>query len=39
MMDAVWVSGILRTRRHDSVMGMSGYAMEGAEIERHSAPR
>lgn len=39
MMDAVWASGTLRTHRQDSVMGMSGYAMEGAAIERYSAPK
>lgn len=38
MMDAVWASGTLKTRRQDSVMGMSGYAMEGAEIERYMPP-
>lgn len=40
MMDAVWVSGTLRTQRQESVMGMSGYAIEGAAIERYTpAPR
>ena len=36
MMDAVWVNGTLRTERQDSVMGVSGYAIEGAVIERYT---
>jgi uncharacterized protein len=38
MMDAVWVSGTLRTQRQDSVMGMSGYAIQGGAIERYIPP-
>lgn len=38
MMDAVWVSGTLRTQRQDSVMGMSGYAIDGAALERYTPP-
>lgn len=36
MMDAVWVNGTLRTERQESVMGVSGYAIEGAVIERYT---
>ena len=32
-MSAVWVSGVLRTVRKDSGMGVSGYALELAAIE------
>lgn len=40
MMDAVWVSGTLRIQRQDSEMGMSGYTIDRAAIERHAtAPR
>ncbi len=35
MMDTVWVRGTLRTQRQDSVMGMSGYAIDGAALERY----
>ncbi len=38
-MDTVWVSGVLRTRRQDTAMGMSGYAIRGASIERYLAPQ
>lgn len=40
-MDAVWVRGILKTMRQDSPMGMSGYLMQGAGIERYepASPR
>jgi hypothetical protein len=38
MMDAVWVSGTLKTQRQDSVMGMSGYAIQGGAIERYTPP-
>jgi hypothetical protein len=31
-MDAVWASGTLHTARQDSVMGMSGYRMQAAEV-------
>lgn len=32
-MDTVWVSGILRTRRNDSPMGVSAYSMEAHHVE------
>lgn len=32
-MEAVWASGTLRTRRQDSPWGMSGYSLEGFEVE------
>jgi hypothetical protein len=34
-MDAVWVSGRLRTERGDSILGKSGYAMEAMLVERY----
>ncbi len=34
-MDAVWVRGILTTGRQASSMGMSGYRMQAAGIERY----
>lgn len=37
-MDAVWVSGSLRTARRDSSMGVSGYGMEGVAVERYAPP-
>lgn len=37
-MDAVWVSGTLRTRRQDSVMGTSGYRMDAVVVERYVPP-
>ena len=38
MMDAIWASGTLRTQRENSVMGMSGYHLEGAVLERYTPP-
>lgn len=38
MMDAVWVSGTLKTLRRDSAMGMSGYAIENAAAEPYAPP-
>lgn len=32
-MDVVWVSGALSTRRQDSPMGMSGYAMKADTVD------
>ena len=32
-MDAIWLSGTLRTKRADSPWGKSGYAMEGKLVE------
>jgi hypothetical protein len=37
-MDAVWVSGMLKTHRQESMMGMSGYRMDGVLVERYVAP-
>ena len=37
-MDAVWVTGMLKTRRQESAMGVSGYAIQGGTIERYVAP-
>jgi len=34
-MDAVWITGTLRSKRQDSSMGMSGYTMEGVSVERY----
>ncbi|HET7864136.1 MAG TPA: DUF3299 domain-containing protein [Burkholderiaceae bacterium] len=34
-MDAVWVRGILTTGRQASSMGMSGYRMQAAAVERY----
>ncbi len=39
-MDLVWVNGQLSTRRTDSAMGMSGYRMLAADVQRrHVLPR
>ncbi|MEK8031322.1 DUF3299 domain-containing protein [Ideonella sp. DXS29W] len=38
MMDAVWVSGTLKAQRGDSVMGVSGYQMEAAQIAPYQGP-
>jgi uncharacterized protein len=37
MMDAVSVSGVLQAHRQNSVMGMSGYAIAVAQVQRFSA--
>lgn len=37
-MDAVWVTGTLKTHRQNSVMGMSGYAIQGGTLERYAPP-
>lgn len=34
-MDTVWVTGTLRTERRDTDMGVSGYTLEGAVVERY----
>ena len=34
-MEAVWASGTLRTRRQDSPWGMSGYSLEGHDVEAY----
>ena len=38
-MDAVWVRGILQIMREQSPMGMSGYLMRSAGIERYEPAR
>lgn len=38
MMDAVWVTGTLKTIRLDTVMGTSGYRIQTAVIDRYVAP-
>ena len=38
-MDAVWVTGVLKAQRLDSVMGVSGYQIQGAQVERYVAPK
>lgn len=37
-MDVIWVSGRLRTQRHDSGMGVSGYRMEAVAVEPYVRP-
>ena len=37
-MDAVWVSGTLKTQRDDSPWGMSGYALQGLSVEPYTRP-
>jgi hypothetical protein len=37
-MAAVWVSGTMRTLRHDSGMGVSGYQLELAEMVPYRGP-
>jgi hypothetical protein len=34
-MDAVWVSGVLRTTRSDTLLGITSYRMDGLAIERY----
>ena len=36
-MDAVWVTGTMRTQRQDSSMGVSGYRLEAQAVEKYSA--
>lgn len=38
MMDAVWVTGTLKTMRLDTVMGTSGYRIQTSAIDRYVAP-
>jgi hypothetical protein len=38
-MDAVWVTGVLKAQRLDSAMGVSGYQIQGAQVERYVAPK
>jgi hypothetical protein len=37
-MDTVWVNGTLKTFRRDSSMGVSGYRLQAAAVERYEAP-
>jgi hypothetical protein len=37
-MDTVWVTGTLRTERRDTDMGVSGYTLEGASVEKYTEP-
>ena len=39
MMDAVWVSGTLKTLRNDSLLGMSGYQLQAVRIEHYEPPK
>jgi len=36
-MDTIWVSGVLRAQRGNSVLGVSSYRLEGALVERYKA--
>lgn len=36
-MDTVWVSGVLKAARGNSMMGVSGYRLEAAQVERYKA--
>ena len=38
MMDAVWVTGTLKTTRLDTAMGTSGYQIQTGAIERYVEP-
>ena len=38
MMDAVWVTGTLKTTRLDTALGTSGYRMQTGAIERYVEP-
>jgi len=38
-MDAIWVNGVLKTQRLDTVMGVSGYRMETASAELYVEPK
>jgi len=37
-MDTVWITGVMRTERRDTDMGVSGYTIEGAGVERYVEP-
>jgi len=37
-MDTVWVTGTMRTERGDTDMGVSGYTLEGATVEKYVDP-
>jgi len=38
-MDAVWLSGTMKTKRQDSPWGMSAYSMDGMIVEPYKEPR
>lgn len=38
-MEAVWASGTLRARRQDSPWGVSGYRLEGVQVEPYKPAR
>ena len=38
-MDTVWARGTLQARRHDSPWGMSGYRLDGVDVEAYAPPR
>lgn len=37
-MDTVWVMGTMRTERRDTDMGVSGYTIDGATVEKYVEP-
>jgi uncharacterized protein len=37
-MDTVWVTGTMRTERRDTDMGVSGYTIDGAAVEKYVEP-
>ena len=37
-MDTVWVTGTMRTERRDTDMGVSGYTIDGATVEKYVEP-
>ena len=37
-MDVVWVSGTMKVKRQESLLGVSGYSMEGSAVEPYRAP-
>ena len=37
-MDTVWVTGTMRTERRDTDMGVSGYTIDGAVVEKYVEP-
>ena len=37
-MDTVWVTGTMHIKRSDTDMGVSGYLMDGASVEKYTEP-
>lgn len=37
-MDTVWITGTMRTERRDTDMGVSGYTVDGAVVEKYVEP-